>query len=279
LGGVVRYRQGNLRRLYERHGTQRLATGLGVSPSTVRRWLRSGRGIPERYWPRAERLEYDPVTGRRLPTLRRLQSRFLRHAPAELAAIFGVTRRTAEGWRKRGRIPPERLRMLEEPAAAPTRKLRTTRKDLAFETRGEDWQGRFTEGASYSVALNRPLDPELVVAIMAWAASLPERRDIPDRRYQLIAKGKVLFGSPDDADTTAAAFSYYKGLAFRVGADNESHGVDNIVISSGAWSDRDTALNDFRERLYHAVDFETKLYSVTYRVYHFIRAKRDRRIQ
>ena len=267
---MVRYRQGNLRRLHERHGTRRLAAGLGVSPSTVRRWLRSGRGIPERYWPRAERLEYDPVTGRRLPTLGSLARRYLRHTPEELAAIFGVSRRTAEGWARRGAIPAERLRRLEEASSAPTRRFRTS---------SEDWKGRFTEGTSYTITLNRTLDPELVVAIMAWAAGQPERRDIPDRRYQLSAKAKVLFGSPDDADATAAMYSYYKGIAFTVGTNEESHGVDNIVISSGAWSDRDTALNDFRERLYHAVDFETKLYSVTYRVYHFTRAKRGRRIQ
>lgn len=278
---MVRYRAGHLRRLHTRHGTRRLALGLGVAPSTVRRWLRSGRGIPERYWPRAEMMERDPVTGKRLPTLAALERRYLTHTPAQLAAIFGVTVRTASGWARRGKIPPERLRSLEEPSAAPTRRLKTRRHDpFVAGKQGETWSGNYTSGVSYTATLNKELDPELVVAIMAWAADLPTHDEFPreTRRFQLTAKARVAFGSPDDSDDSAASLAYYKGVAFLVGSDKSAYGVDRLIITSGAYSDKSAALSDFRERLYHAVDFETKIYSVTYRVYYYIRDKRGRRL-
>lgn len=253
---------------------------MGVSPSTVRRWAKSGKGIPEQRWTAANRLEVDPVTGRKLPTLERLESRYLKHTPDELGAMFGVTIRTAKQWLTKGHVPAGQLRALEEPTPRPrTPKLATAVRDpWVKSSKGEDWTGRFTAGVSYTATLDALLDPEGVQAVMAWAASQPERGDIPNRRYQLIAAVNIGFGNPDDSDTTNPTVSYYKGVSVKSDGTGPSMGVENAVITSGVWSDRRKALADFRERLYHAVDYETKVKTVTLRIYHWTKAERGRKV-
>jgi hypothetical protein len=264
-----RYRAGNLARLIGRLGVQGVARGLGVSPSTVYRWRRSGRGIPEHRWPAAESLEYDPATGKRLPTLRALEARYLRLTADALASLFGVAKRTAQGWKRKKALPKRHLVAIPEPVAKPR-----THKGLRI-PRPDKWSGYITEGITYKLRIDRELTPDLVVEIVDWLYRLPKWPEAV--RYQGVAKADILYS---DGDPNSPPEYGYKGVIFNFKAGDVppvgSTMVENTVIPSGAWSDPDNAIRDLQGRLLEAVQYGLHIKTVGFKAYRPIKGKEDR---
>lgn len=264
---MTRFGRANTRRLVERFGTSAVGHFLGVTPSTVRRWLKAG--MPKARWEAASALWVEPTTGKRKPTLSAIEKRHLQLTPEALAALFGVTVRTTRGWKKKGQIPARRLRQIpeaEKPAKA------TPQRKLPVQRWGERFEGNFTEGMAWTLKTlhGKELTPDRVAQILDWASRVPTTRLTGERPliFQLILTGDVIFVEESEGPVRRGQPPRSSGVGVqREASQTGDVEIEDFAVTSGVWRDRQQALADFSERLYDAVQFNVTVKVVTFKQY------------
>lgn len=263
---MTRFGRANTRRLVDRFGTSAVAHFIGVHPSTVRRWLKVG--MPKARWEAASALWVEPATGKRKPTLSAVEKRHLQLTPEALAALFGVTLRTAKGWKRKGQIPPRRLRQVpeaEKPRKAPSRRKLPV-------PRGERFEGNFTEGMVWTLKAfsGKELTPDRVAEILDWASRVPTTRLTGERPlvFQLIMTGDVIFVEESEGPVRRGQPPRASGVGIqREVSQSGDVEIEDFALTSGVWRDRQKALADFAERLYDAVQYNVTIKVVTFKQY------------
>lgn len=120
--------------------------------------------------------------------------RALKLPARELAVLAGVTKRTAQGWITRKKIPEKSQVFLREhaPEARP-RRLPPTEVDRVI--------GLFDSNI-YTVAVGAILTSDVMMMLAEWSASLPKYRGLAS--YQFVASGRM-FVEPAQAEMNGSS--------------------------------------------------------------------------
>lgn len=197
-------------------GTLRaIAKGLSVSPSTIHRWRKEG--VPKervsdllrwgkKHHPKKPRGKKSDPRKTRKAKQPRLVLKALELPAGVLAVVGGVTRATAQKWKREGAIPLKSRGFLSSTTKAP--KPRT-------KERGERvYKGRLTQGRFYTLDYGGSVEPHTLITISSWVATI---RKSPSKkaRYQISGWGKVTLDPKERLEGSARAKAV-KGNRFDV---------------------------------------------------------------
>ncbi len=226
-----RAKASRLRSAVRRFGAGSVAARLGVSTSTVRRWLKRPDLVADETIGRLETLEGEiGITPKLIRETLKLES-------SALAAIFGVSLSTARKWKRNKKIPTNRQSILADVAPEATPKKLTTVK------RAFGAQALYTEGFEFTTVVNAIVTAKLIRMLANWAAKIVVPRPWPKGpgpKYQFIFRGNILLGF----DETLLGVGSSKEIQQPTKEPN-GFSVHTMAVPTENWWERDRAFREF----------------------------------
>lgn len=234
------------RGLWARFTRAEIAEFAGVSPSTVSRW--KSRGIPNE---RLTAIKALTETRKNLAPLKKA----LKASVDSLAAVAGVTRKTARGWKEKGEIPERfRARFFEEPGEEAPRMRGTTNRT--------EFVGRISRGVMTTVSFPENgtiLDSRTTIETLTKLDESPEprfkvkaKRDEKGRlqgtTYQLTAVLKSEIGF---SETLSHGFGSAKAIELkRINPNDDLSDLEaKLALSTFAHPTKEGAIRELELRL------------------------------